>query len=382
MTALMPALMPAPPAAPPPSTELRAEVRGFLAESAFTPRCDAWLAGWDEAFSRRLAERGWLGMTLPARYGGHDRSPLDRFVVTEELLAAGAPVAAHWIADRQIGPSLLRFGTEEQRERFLPAIARGECFFAIGMSEPDAGSDLAAVRTRATRVDGGWELHGTKVWTSGAHRAHAFFALARTAPVEDGNRHAGLSQFLVTLDSPGVTVRPILLLTGEHHFNEVHLDGVVVPDAMVLGEIGAGWHQVTSELAFERSGPERFLSTYPLLATLVDALAARPDAGGLELGRLLSRVWTLRRMSLSIAASLASGVAQEVPAALVKDLGTRFENEVIAAARLLVDTEPDPDGPPLPRLLAQAVLHSPGFTLRGGTSEVLRSMVARGMGLR
>lgn len=376
---------PAPEAAAP---ELRAQVRDFLAAErdagTFTPRCDAWLAGWDPEFSRKLAERGWLGMTLPKAYGGHERSTLERYAVTEELLAAGAPVAAHWIADRQIGPSLLRYGTEEQRQRYLPAIARGECFFAIGMSEPDSGSDLASVRTKATRVDGGWRLDGTKVWTSGAHHAHAFFVLARSTPLAEApNRHAGLSQFVVPLDSPGVEIRPIPLLTGERHFNEVHLDGVFVPDAMVLGAIGAGWHQVTSELAFERSGPERFLSTYPVLTALVDALSQRSGSEhSIALGGLIARLWTLRRMSLAIAASLADGVAQEVPAALVKDLGTRFENEVVNAAQLLLAVEPDPAADGVARLLAEAVLHAPGFTIRGGTSEVLRSMVARGMGLR
>jgi acyl-CoA dehydrogenase len=368
---------------------LRAEVRAFLAEELaagrYVPRCDAWLAGWDEAFSRRLAERGWLGMTLPREYGGHGRSTIERYAVTEELLASGAPVAAHWFADRQIGPSLLRYGTQAQRDRFLPAIVRGEVFFGIGMSEPDSGSDLASVRTKGTRVDGGWKVNGTKVWTSGAHHAHAFFVLARTAPLEEGgSRHAGLSQFVVPLASPGVTVRPIELLTGEHHFNEVVLADVFVPDDMVLGQIGDGWHQVTSELAFERSGPERFLSTYPLLAALVGALAERADQSGQrELGALLARLWTLRQMSLGIAASLASGVAQEVPAALVKDLGTRFEVEVVEAARLLLDVEPDPaSSQPLSRLLAEAVLHAPGFTIRGGTSEILRGLVARGMGVR
>jgi alkylation response protein AidB-like acyl-CoA dehydrogenase len=309
-------------------------------------------------------------------------------VVTEELLAAGAPVAAHWVADRQIGPSLLRFGTEEQKQRYLPRIAAGECYFGIGMSEPDSGSDLASVRTRATRVDGGWQLTGTKVWTSGAHHAHAFFALARSEPVQDGNRHAGLSQFLVELNSPGIQINPIRLLTGAHHFNEVVLDGVFVPDELVLGEIGAGWHQVTSELAFERSGPERFLSTFPLLVALVDELSRAGEsalgASGLrELGALVSRVWTLRRLSLGIAASLSSGVAADVPAAMVKDLGTRYESEVIDAARLLVSIPPDPGAESgFARLLADAVLHAPGFTLRGGTNEILRGVVARGLGLR
>lgn len=378
--------MPPPAELPPEVAQLRAEVRAFLAgeraAGAWTPRADVWLSGWDERFSRELGKRGWLGMTIPVEYGGHGRSPLERYVVTEELLAAGAPVAAHWVADRQIGPTLARHGTEEQRRRYLPGIAAGEVYFGIGMSEPDSGSDLASVRTKAEKVDGGWELTGTKVWTSGAHRARAFFALARSAPRDENNRHAGLSQFIVELDSPGVQIRPIPLLTGAHHFNEVVFDRVFVPDEMVLGEIGAGWRQVTGELAFERSGPERFLSTYPLLAAMVGELAGT-SGHEREVGQLVAQLWTLRRMSLAVAGSLASGEAPELAAAVVKDLGTRFENEIIDAARLLVATPPDPGAEGgYARLLADAVLHAPGFTLRGGTNEVLRGIVARGMGLR
>ncbi|MHA6618362.1 acyl-CoA dehydrogenase family protein [Pseudonocardia sp. DLS-67] len=382
----LPDLVPPPTELPPSTAALRAEVRAFLAEERaagrWTPRPDVWLSGWDERFSRELGRRGWLGMTIPKEYGGQGGSALDRYVVTEELLAAGAPVAAHWIADRQIGPTLLRFGTEEQRQRFLPGIAKGEVYFGIGMSEPDAGSDLAAVRTRATRVDGGWELTGTKVWTSGAHHAHAFFALARSEPRDEQHRHAGLSQFVVLLDSPGVQIRPIPLLTGAHHFNEVVFDGVFIPDGMVLGEVGAGWKQVTSELAFERSGPERFLSTFPLLVALVGELAGSSGAER-EIGGLAARLWTLRRMSLAVAGSLESGQAPELAAAVVKELGTRYENEVIDVARLLVAIPPDPGAESgFARLLADAVLHAPGFTLRGGTNEVLRGIVARGLGLR
>lgn len=389
--AALPELVPDPVELPAGLADLRAEVRSFLDEERgagrWTPRADVWLSGWDESFSRRLGERGWLGMTIPTEYGGHGRTALERYVVTEELLAAGAPVAAHWIADRQIGPSLLRHGTEEQRRAFLPGIARGEVYFGIGMSEPDSGSDLASVRTRATRVDGGWRLSGTKVWTSGAHHAHAFFALVRTEPRDDAHRHAGLSQFLVELDSPGVEIRPIPLLTGAHHFNEVRFDDVFIPDSRVFGEIGNGWAQVTGELAFERSGPERFLSTYPLLSSLVGELTAA--SGGVDTGTrrragsLVSRLWTLRAMSLAVAGALESGEAPELAAALVKDLGTRFENEIVDAARLLVDIPPDPGAESgFARLLADAVLHAPGFTLRGGTNEVLRGIVARGMGLR
>ena len=388
MLTRLPTLVPPPTELPPRAAALRADVRAFLAEEraagAWQPRADVWLSGWDERFSKELARRGWLGMTIPTEYGGHGATALDRYVVTEELLAAGAPVAAHWVADRQIGPSLMRFGTEAQRQRYLPRIAAGECYFGIGMSEPDSGSDLASVRTRAERVDGGWRLTGTKVWTSGAHRAHAFFALARSAPKSE-NRHAGLSQFIVELDSPGVQIRPIPLLTGAHHFNEVVFDAVHVPDELVLGEIGAGWHQVTSELAFERSGPERFLSTFPLLVALLGELAGTElDAGRRrDLGALVSRLWTLRRMSLAVAGSLDSGHAPELAAAVVKDLGTRFENELIDAARLLHSVPPDPGAESgYARLLADAVLHAPGFTLRGGTNEVLRGIVARGLGLR
>jgi hypothetical protein len=303
-------------------------------------------------------------------------------VVTEELLAAGAPVAAHWIADRQTAPSLLRYGTEQQKRRYLPGIARGECYVALGLSEPDAGSDLAGVRTRAAKVPGGWELTGTKVWTTGGHHAHVITVLARSGPPDGRNRRAGLSQFIVNLPDPAVRVRPIRLLSGEHHFNEVVLDGVFIPDDMVLGEPGEGWHQVTAELAFERSGPERFLSTFPLLDCLVRQLAAQGTADAISLGEIVARVWTLRQMSLAVAGALARGDAPEVAAALVKDLGTRLENEVIDVARRLARVEAAPSEPGLPGLLAGAVMYSPGFTLRGGTNEILRGVVARALGLR
>lgn len=357
--------------------EVRAFVRDELAAGRFTPRCDAWLSGWDPGFTRRLAERGWVGMTIPPEYGGPGRTALERYAVTLELLAAGAPVAAHWVADRQTVPALLRFGGETAKRRYLPAIGRGECFFAIGMSEPDSGSDLASVRTRAVRADGGWLVEGRKLWTSGAHRAHAFCVLCRTGE-PSSNRHAGLSQLIVPLDTPGVRVRPIRLLTGEEHFNEVLLDGVFVPDDMVLGEIGDGWRQVTAELAVERSGPERFLSTYPLLVALVERLRADGLAPDREIGELYADLAVLRQMSWSTALRLHRGESPELDAALVKDLGTAFEAAVIEVARRLVPTEPDPGAAePYERLLAQAVLHAPGFTLRGGTTEILRQIVAR-----
>lgn len=366
---------------------LRAELRAFLAqelaEGSFVPRCDAWLGAHSPEFSRKVARRGWLGMTWPARYGGHERSALERYTVTEELLVAGAPVAAHWIADRQTGPSLLRYGTEEQRQRFLGPIARGECYFAIGMSEPDSGSDLASVRTRATRIDGGFLVNGTKIWTSHAHRSHFMFILCRTSPLGT-DRHEGLSQLILDLSAPGVTIRAIPLLTGAHHFNEVVMQDVFVGDDLVLGQVGEGWRQVTSELAFERSGPERLLSTFPLLVELVAVLGPEPGERAAEaIGRLAAHLWALRGLSLAVAAAIDAGEAPAVQAALVKDLGTRLEREVAEVARLVAPERSRlPAGSRLFPLLTEALLTIPGFTLRGGTTEILRGIVARSLEVR
>jgi alkylation response protein AidB-like acyl-CoA dehydrogenase len=380
-------LAPAPPSEA--AEEVRAQVREFLAAErdagTFTTHVDTWLSGVDPAFSRKLGERGWLGMTWPKRYGGHERSAMERYAVTEELLAAGAPVAAHWIADRQSGPNLLRYGTEAQRQEILPRIAAGECYFVIGMSEPDSGSDLASIRTRASRdADGDWVVNGAKVWTSNAHFSHYGIVLVRTSPADPANRHAGLSQLLVDLSLPGITINPIRILDGGHHFNEVVFQDVVVPGDMLLGEEGAGWHQVTAELAFERSGPERFLSTYPLIAEFARRARDTGDAAQLAtLGRLAARLLALRQLSLRIAAALDRGELPDIPAALVKDVGTTFEADVADEIRRVVEVTVSLESPdPLGRALAEAQLHAPGYTLRGGTNEILRGIVARGLGLR
>ncbi|WP_372450588.1 acyl-CoA dehydrogenase family protein [Dietzia psychralcaliphila] len=361
--------------------DLRRRVRDVVSEALaagrFSPGVDAWITGWDPDFSRELASHGWIGMTIPVEYGGHGRTFVERFVVTEELLAAGAPVAAHWVADRQAAPSLLRFGSEEQKRYYLPRIAAGECYFAIGMSEPDSGSDLASVRTRARPVDGGWRITGTKVWTSGAHAAEAFVVLARSSPLDPAQRHSGLSQFIVDLGAEGVQVQPIVSMTGQHHFNEVHLEDVFVPDDRVLGEIGGGWNQVTSELAYERSGPERFLCTFPLYRAQVRHAACRPDVpADPAIGRALARLRGLHQMSLAVNAAVARGETAEIGAAVVKVLGTAFEGDLVANAQLGGGLPPDDP------LLGEGLLQRPGFTLRGGTNEVLRGVIARGMGLR
>jgi alkylation response protein AidB-like acyl-CoA dehydrogenase len=371
---------------PPEAEALRGEVRAFLREElkARSPldRAPSW-GGFDRDFSRKVGARGWIGMTWPRKYGGHERSALERYVVMEEMLAAGAPVSAHWIADRQSAPMLLRFGTEAQRQRFLPRIARGELAFAIGMSEPDSGSDLASLRTRAEKVAGGYRVNGTKVWTSNAHRSDYMIATFRTH-VDPANKHAGLSQFLVDTATPGITISPIIDLTGEHHFNEVVFQDAFVPEDMLVGEEGAGWQQVTNELAFERSGPERYLSSMALIVELIREAGREPsERAAVAIGRLVAHLATLRQMSLSVAAMLQAGENPNLEAAVVKDVGTVFEQEIPEVAHALRGAEPtltcDVD---FPRVLAYLVQQAPSFSLRGGTREVLRGIIARGLGLR
>jgi alkylation response protein AidB-like acyl-CoA dehydrogenase len=365
---------------------LRAEVRGFLADALkdrpALRRADSWM-GADPAFSRELGRRGWVGMTLPKRYGGAEANPFARYVVIEELLAAGAPVSAHWIADRQSGPLLLRFGTERQREEHLPAICRGESYFCIGMSEPNSGSDLASIRTRAVRDGEGWVLNGHKLWTTNAHYSQYMIALVRTGE-KTAARHEGMSQFIIDLRAPGVTVRPIRDLAGGAHFNEVFFDNVALDADALVGTEGQGWDQVTAELAYERSGPERFLSSIALLHTLIDAIGPTPDAlQAKEIGRLTARLMTLRQMSLSVTAELAAGHNPAWAASCVKDLGASFEQETPEVAQLLLDLPPSVGGgSDHAQVLAMLTQLAPSFSLRGGTREILRGIIARGLGLR
>ena len=372
---------------PPEAESLRAEVREFLRKefsgTAPVKRAKSW-GGFDREFSRRVGARGWIGMTWPKTYGGHERSFLERYVVMEEMLAAGAPVSAHWVADRQSGPLLLRFGTEAQRQKILPSIVRGELAFAIGMSEPDSGSDLASIRTRATKTDGGYLVNGTKVWTSNAHLSDYAISLFRTQVVPD-KKHEGLTQFLVDLRSTtGITIRPIIDLAGKHHFNEVNFTDAFVPDEARVGNEGDGWKQVTTELGFERSGPERYLSSIALIREVVREVSAHPDDRGTEsIGRMVASLATLRQMSTSVAGMLQAGETVNLEAAAVKDVGTTFEQSIPELAHALLDLEPTlTSGSDLQQVLGYITQTAPSFSLRGGTREILRGIIARGLGLR
>ena len=376
-----------PVALPPEAAALRTEVRAFLekeiAEGNFKPTVGAMVAA-DPAFTRKCGERGYLGMTWPKQYGGHERSALERYVVIEEMLAVGAPVMAHWIADRQSGPQILRHSNERVKQMILPEVAAGRCFFAIGMSEPDTGSDLAGVKSRASKTEGGYLVNGRKVWTSFAHGSHYLIGLFRTGGRPE-ERHIGLTQLIIDLKTPGITIRPIINVYGAHEFNEVTFDDVFVPADMTVGGEGQGWAMVISELAYERSGPDRFLSTFPLLVEAFRELGPDPHpAAAAEFGRLVAHLATLRRMSTSIAGLLQKGESPATQAALVKDLGTTFEQEIPEVVRRVLPLEPrfTQDNNLYAQLQQISQQQMASYSLRGGTREILRGIIARGLGLR
>src|SRR5579871_2885960 len=360
----------------------RREVKEFLADhlphAPAEVRSRSWMA-FDAEFSRKLATRGWVGVTLPKRYGGADLDSFSRFVLVEELLAVGAPVGAHWIADRQSGPLILKFGSDAQKDDYLPRICRGEIFFCIGMSEPNAGSDLASVGTRAVRKENGWRLKGQKIWTTNGHKCDYTIALVRTsgAPTD---RQKGLSQFIVDLRLPGITIRPIVDLAGDAHFSEMFFNDVELPDDALVGSEGDGWKQVNAELAFERSGPERLYSSIVLLDRWLQFLRETGTAQDkLEhIGRFATHLATLRQMSISVTSKLAAGESPVVEAALVKDIGTEFEQMVPAVIEAALGADPSQPCPDdLVRAAGYVSQVAPSFSLRGGTREILRGMIAR-----
>jgi hypothetical protein len=365
----------------------RTEVKDFLA--AHLPpapadvRARSWM-GFSAGFSRKMAERGWVGVTLPREYGGASLDAFARFVLVEELLVAGAPVSAHWIADRQSGPLILKYGTAAQRAFYLPKICAAQAFFCIGMSEPNSGSDLASVGTRAIRTDHGWRLNGSKIWTTNAARCQYMIALVRTSGGPE-DRQRGLSQLIVDLSLPGVTVRPIRDLAGDAHFSEVFFDNVALADDALIGQEGGGWEQVTAELAFERSGPERLYSSIVLLDYWIDCLRRSGDgaAHAGTIGRLATHLATLRNMSVTVTSQLVQGASPVVEAALVKDIGTEFEQTIPALIEAAISADPSAIvDPELVRTVAFVSQVAPTYSLRGGTREILRGMIARGLGLR
>ncbi|MEM9684157.1 MAG: acyl-CoA dehydrogenase family protein [Pseudomonadota bacterium] len=369
----------------PPETEtLRHEVREFLSDAlaGYPPSrlAKSWAEG-DADFTRKVAEKGWIGMTWPKKYGGGERGALERYVVQEEMLAVGAPVCLHWIADRQSGPLIMAFGHQAMRDEILPRIVKGEAFFCIGMSEPDSGSDLASIRTKAEKVDGGWLINGAKIWTSGAHKCHYMIGLFRTDP--KGEKHEGMSQFLVDLKTPGISIKPIYNMTGDHDFNHVYFEDVFLPDDRMIGEPGDGWKQVIAELAFERAGPERYMSNYPMISQIVGACSQDPsERSAVDIGRMVAQVATMREMSLSVAGMQQAGQDPALQGSMVKEVGVSFEQDVPGIAHDMLGREALLEGDEFSKSLAYVTQASVSFSLRGGTREIVRGIIARGLGLR
>jgi alkylation response protein AidB-like acyl-CoA dehydrogenase len=326
-------------------------------------REDSWVCGFSKPFSRELGERGWLGLTLPRDAGGHGRSPLERLVVTEALIAAGAPIAASWIGDRQIGPTLVRYGSPELVERFVPGIVAGTDTWCLGLSEPDAGSDLASVRTRAAADGGEWVVDGGKVWTSGATEADYIYVIARTDP--DAAPHRGLSEIIVPLDCPGVSIRPIVDMTGATDFCEVGFDGVRVPLDHLVGERNGSWGQVMRQLEHERGGIDRLVSNVALYRDALELAdrerpIVRQRVAAIEAGLRAGRLMVIRE---------ALGQAPPGYSAVVKVFCTELEQRVTAFAASV-----GPDAM-LTGRRARAVCYAPAYTIQGGTSQILRNVM-------
>ena len=377
--------------------ELREEVREFLEDEIkhdlWQPTCDAWIMAYDPEFTRRVAAKGWIGLTWPKKYGGQERSFIDRLIVTEEMLRYGAPAACHWFADRQIGGAIVHYGTDEQKEEILPKILKGEAYVGLGMSEPEAGSDLASLKTRATEDGDDYVIDGQKVWTSGGSHMNMIYLVARTDP--NVVKHKGISEFLFETSLSGITVRPIVDITGGVHFNEVFFDGVRVPKKYLIPEKNRGFYQVVNQLDYERSGMERLMANYPLFEALVQYVR-ETECNGKPLAEdpvVRSRIAQLKieleigRLHMyRVAAVMDQGRAPNWESSMSKAYGTAFEQRLASTAiditGLYGQLTPESRWVPMQGMAYHSYLSSKGYSLQAGSSEVLKNILAlRKLGL-
>ncbi|MEE8352886.1 MAG: acyl-CoA dehydrogenase family protein, partial [Dehalococcoidales bacterium] len=375
----------------PEQESFRQEVRDFLeaeiSQGTFQPMCDGWIQGYSPEFTRKVAARGWIGLTWPKEYGGQGRSNIDRLILTEELLRYGAPAACHWFADRQIGRSIIAYGTEEQKQEFLPQILRGEAYIGLGMSEPQSGSDLASLQTRATEDGDDYVIDGQKMWTSCAGFMTHIYLVARTDP--EAPKHRGISEFIIDASLPGISVTPTIDITGSEAWGEVFYDGVRVPKKYLIGEKDRGFYQILNQLDYERAGLERLMGNYPLFDAIVGFVKETQRNGAPlsrdplirhKLAQLEVEFEMGRLLTYRVVLVIDEGRSPNVEAAMAKTYCTTFEQRLANVAtdilgmygQLMAESK----WAPILGMAPHSYLGSKGYSLQAGTTEVLRNIVA------
>ncbi len=377
--------------------KFRQEVRNFLEEEirqgSFKPSCDAWIQGYSPEFTQKVAKRGWIGLSWPKEYGGQGCSNIDRFILTEEMLRCGAPAACHWFADRQIGGSIIAFGTGEQKKELLPKILRGEAYVGLGMSEPEAGSDLASLQTRATEHGDDFVIDGQKMWTSCARFMNYIYLVARTDP--EAPKHRGISEFIIEANLPGITIKPTIDITGSEAWGEVFYDGVRVSKRNLIGEKNRGFYQILKQLDYERAGLERLMGNYPLFDAIIQFTRETKRNGKLlaqdtlirhKLAQLQIEFEVGRLLTYRVALVIDKGRAPNWEAAMAKAYCTAFEQHLADTATEILglygQLVAESKWAPILGMAPHSYLGSKGYSLQAGTSEILRNIVAlRGLGL-
>ena len=380
----------------PDEERFREEVRAFLAQE-LPPDWDGGAYGEGEEGARdlgrritkQLAERKWLAMAWPKEYGGLGASHMQQLIYNEEMSYRGAPggfsMGVAWV-----GPALMIYGTEEQKQRFLPGITSGEDVWCTLYSEPEAGSDLAALQTRAVLDGDEWVINGQKIWTSGADRSNWGWLAARTDP--EAPKHKGISTFVVPMDAPGINIRPLINMAGQAGFNEVFFDNVRIPKDYLVGEVNRGWYQVAVALDFERSGIQAYANGRRTLERLVEYAREHPasvrENPSLRL-RLADRAVELAAgtyIAYRIPWMQSQGIIPNYEASISKLYGSELTQRLAQTGLQLLGLhgvlEPGSPWAPLKGRLERAYLQSVSSTIAAGTSEVQRSIIAtRGLGL-
>lgn len=346
--------------------ELQIRARKVAAEGVadYGMHTDSWINGYSKEFSKRLAEEGWIGMTWPVEHGGGGQSNLARIIMGEAMISAGAPIAASWFADRQMGPALFTYGTEDQQAEFLPGMLSGETTWCIGMSEPDAGSDLAGLKTSAVRDGDVFVVNGQKIWTSFAADADYCYLICRTS--SDGPTHKGVSELIVPMNLPGIEVRPITDMTTNRHFCEVYFDDVRVPAENLVGVEGNAFKQTMAQLEHERGGIDRLVSNKPLYDRAVAAADTsdpriRQEIARLETGYRLGRVLVYREALKQAPAGFS---------AATKCFCTEHQQHVADFAASVLGMEAVADD-----YFNRAIAYGPAYTIMGGTSDIMRNIL-------